>query len=626
MCGITGIFQNGDVAGIDPETLIPMTEALRHRGPDQMTYFIDGNVGFGFRRLSIIDLENGQQPFFNEERSVAVICNGEIYNYKELRAGLKEKGYCFRTECDIEVLLPLYLEYGIAFLDKLNGQFAIAIADKNKDLLFLARDHVGICPLFYWMSDDTLLFASEIKALLRHPMVGKEVDLTGLDQTLSFPGLVSPVTMFKNIKSIRPGHYLLIKNGRLSEFEFWDLCYPENDHLYESRSESYYAEKLEELLLQSIKYRLNADVPVGFYLSGGLDSSLVGAMMRSVNPGNAYESFSISFPSYDNRDIDESNYQKIVSAHIRSKNNEIPFDWSEISGRMREMIYFSECPLKETYNTCSLALSNAVRQKNVKVILSGEGADELFGGYVGYRFDVHRSLERKDKSLEVMLEDQEREMLWGDPEFFYEKNYYEFSEIKRSLYSGRVNEAYFGFDACRTLGINKERLRNRSSLHKRSYLDFKLRLSDHLISDHCDRTCYANSVEGRYPFLDRDLIEFTRSIPPHLKLNGLVEKYILKKVGAKYLPSCVVERQKQGFVAPGSPYLLRNNIEWVNDLLSYDRIKRQGYFNPDTVERIKKIYSNPNFKLNLPYDSDLLIIVLTFNIFLDVFEITEYPN
>src|SRR5690606_20749375 len=253
-------------------------------------------------------------------------------------------------------------------------------------------------------------------------------------------------------------------------------------------------------------------------------------------------------------------------------------------------------------NTCSLALSKKVRENDIKVILSGEGADEIFGGYVGYKFDESRKNSKNIKDITDFLECDVRSKLRGDAEFFYEKNYYEFQETTRALYSDSVNDRYNDFKCLTSLAIDKEKLRNRHILHKRSYADFKLRLSDHLIADHCDRATYANSVEGRYPFLDINLIEFVKLIPPHLKLNGLVDKYILKECSKKYIPEIIWSRQKFGFVAPGSPQLLRNNTEWVNDLLSYERIKKQGYFNADTVENLKRLYKSENFKLNLPFD------------------------
>jgi asparagine synthase (glutamine-hydrolysing) len=624
MCGITGIFDIRSKYSIEKEVLTSMADAIRHRGPDEASCFIDGNTGFGFRRLSIIDLAHGHQPYFTDDQRVRMICNGEIYNYKELRHELQQKGYRFSTNCDVEVVLHGYLEHGAAFIERLQGQFAIAVSDARTNSLLLARDQFGICPLFYTVVDDVLIFGSEIKSLLRHPAVKKEVDITGLDQVFAFPGPVSPTTLFKNINSLKPGHFLQVKDGRISTHEYWDLDYHPEAYNYENRSESSYVEELEEILLTSIRYRLNADVPVGFYLSGGLDSSLIAAMMKKLNPDVSYQSFSIGFPALDHREIDERKYQQMVARHVNSRHTEIAFDWPEIEQRLRQAIYYAECPLKETYNTCSLALSAQVQQQGVKVILSGEGSDELLGGYVGYRFDVQRSTQQYEKDLEALLEDQMNEQLWGDANFIYEKRHMSFRETVQALYSDAVNENFHAFDCLERLPIDKRKLHNRHPFHRRSYLDMKLRLSDHLIADHGDRVAYANSIEGRYPFLDVNLAAFVKTIPPEIKLKNLVEKYILKEVAKKYLPTEIFTRQKQGFVAPGSPHLLRNNIEWINDMLSYDRIRRQGYFNPDTIERLKKIYRKDDFKLNLPFDSDLLIVVLTFNIFLDVFDMPDF--
>jgi asparagine synthase (glutamine-hydrolysing) len=623
MCGITGIYNINNERDIRKDVLVAMADAIKHRGPDDSTYLIDGNLGLGFQRLSIIDLAHGRQPFYSDDQSVVTICNGEIYNYKELRQELLNKGYRFKTNCDIEVVAPLYEEYGIDFVKKLNGQFAIALFDKTNQAFYLVRDQFGICPMFYTVVDGTIIFGSEIKAILKHPMVKREVNLTALDQLFSFPGIVSPTTFFKNVISLKPGHFLKVSNGDITTHEYWDLVYPFESDISEEKPESYYVDRLEELLLQSVKYRLNSDVPVGFYLSGGLDSSLVGAMMKTINPDFRYKSFSIGYPRDEDSEHDERKYQRLMAKNVNSIHNEISFDWASVADRLKDAIYYSEGALKESYNTCSLALSEAVRGSDVKVVLSGEGSDELLGGYVGYRFDVQRREQSKEKNLEELLEGQIRQKLWGDSDFFYETNHYEFRETTKALYSDKVNSRYSSFDCLAQLEIDKKKIDGRHPFHKRSYLDFKLRLSDHLISDHADRVNYANSVEGRYPFLDMNLINFISTIPPQVKLKGLVEKYILKEVAKKYLPTEINTRQKFSWVAPGSSQLLRNNVEWIEDMLSYDRIKRQGYFNPDTVERLKKMYRKENFKLNLPYDSDLLIVILTFNIFLEVFDMPD---
>ena len=257
------------------------------------------------------------------------------------------------------------------------------------------------------------------------------------------------------------------------------------------------------------------------------------------------------------------------------------------------------------------------------MVLNGEGSDELFAGYVGYRFDKARRTHSKSHDLETILGGEMREKFWGDADFYYEKDEYPFREVKQALYAEPVSASLSEFECMNFPVINKDRLRGRHVLHKRSYLDFKLRLGHHLIADHGDRMTMANSIEARYPFLDYDLVEFCQEIPPDLKLNGLTEKYILKKAADNLIPRQIVEREKFGFVAPGSPALLQQKIDWVYDLLSYERIKRQGYFNPDTVEFLKTKYSRKDFKLNLTLEDDLLIVVITFGLFLELFQLPD---
>jgi asparagine synthase (glutamine-hydrolysing) len=620
MCGFAGYIDINNERGVDADTLVAMTNKLTHRGPDSSGYFIEDNLGLGFRRLSIIDLEAGDQPIFNEDKSVVLMCNGEIYNYLELRKGLIQQGHVFRTNSDVEVLLHLYEEDGLDFLNKLNGQFAFVIYDRKKKRLFVARDHFGINPLYYTVKDGVFIFASEIKAILEHPAATREVDLTGLDQIFSFPGLVSPRTMFRGIESLKGGNYLTVENGEIKTVEYWDLDYPKVGELSYDQPEEYYVDELKNLFTRSTEYRLQSDVPVGFYLSGGLDSSMIAAMINQVSPNRSRHSFSIGF---GDKALSEAKYQNMMAKHVDSMHHEIMFGWPEISERLSNMIYHCECPVKETYNTCSMALSQAARNAGVKVILTGEGADELFAGYVGYRFDQFGIRNAKKHDLQTVLEEEVREKLWGNKDLFYEIDQYSFRETKTALYSSDVNAQFPEFDCVNFGVVNKERLRDRHYIHQRSYLDFKLRLSDHLISDHGDRMALANSVEARYPFLDLNLIEFSRHIPPHLKLNNFTEKYILKRVADGLVPAEIINREKFGFIAPGSPYLIQQKIEWIDDMLSYDRIKRQGYFNPDVIERLKKQYGREGFKLNFPFESDLLIVVLTFGIFLDVFNLAS---
>jgi asparagine synthase (glutamine-hydrolysing) len=618
MCGIAGFIDLKEPRPVDERVLARMTNTLVHRGPDADGYFTEPGIGLGFRRLAIIDPIGGDQPLFNEDGSIVSICNGEIFNYRELRDGLMKRNHTFKTNCDVEVLPHLYEESGAEFLNRLNGQFAFAIYDRRRKSLLLARDHFGINPLFYTVVEGVLIFASEIKAILKHPLVRPEVNLAGLDQILSFPGLISPQTMFKNIFSLKSGHFLVVSNGEVRVSEYWDLDYPACGEVSFDKPEAYYIERLGELFERSVAYRLQADVPVGFYLSGGLDSSMIAAMISRLSTQKRH-AFSISF---SDAAISEHKYQSLMAEHVNADLHDIKFGWQEISNRLRDMIYHCECPVKETYNTCSMALSEAARDTGVPVVLTGEGADELFAGYVGYRFDSLGLRDNGRDDLETMLEEEFQERFWGDKKLFYETDQLALQEIKGALYTPDLYESFEEFDCLRAPLVNRERIRNRHPVHQRSYLDFKLRLSDHLIGDHGDRMALANSVEARYPFLDIDLVEFSRTIPPELKLNQYVEKYILRKIAEGLVPQQILTREKYGFHAPGSPYLMSQNQDWINDLLSYSLIKRQGVFNADAIERLKKQYTREGFKLNLPFESDLLAIVLTFGVFLNTFELS----
>ncbi len=637
MCGINGILHFESERRVDSDLIKVMSDTIIHRGPDDEGFYIDGSVGLGFRRLSIIDLATGQQPLFNEDRSTACVCNGEIFNYKDLRKELESRGHRFKTNTDVEVLPHLYEEMGAEMVHRLVGQFAFAIYDKREQRLLLARDHVGIAPLFYTIFDKSLIFASEIKAILSYPGIPRKVNLTTLDQILTFPGPVSPSTMFEGIHAVPPGHLVLVGNGfnercrdlngrtgGLNEScvklrEYWDLRYPKSDEINHNQSEADCIEKIEKALLKAVERRLQADVPVGFYLSGGLDSSLIASFISKIQKEKRH-SFSIGFTESN---IDERLYQKIMADKVGSLHNETLFDWNSISERLKQAVYHAETPLKESYDTCSIALSELVRKNNIKVVLTGEGADELFAGYVGYRFDLERQNNSYStmQDVEDMLDREIRERVWGDPDFLYERNFYEFNEIKKVVYAEDILSSFNSFDCTQNPIVEYDKIAGLHPVHKRSYIDFKLRIADHLLADHGDRAAFANSVEARYPFLDIDLIEVVKILPPQLLIQGGMEKYILKKMALKHLPNDIIERKKFAFVAPGSPYLLRQNIEWIEDLLSFETIKRQGYFNPNTVENLKKMYRADGFTLSQTFENDLLMIILTFGIFLELFNV-----
>jgi len=620
MCGFTGIFTPKGKYIIEKKQLDDMLQKIVHRGPDENGFHLENKFGVGFCRLSILDLSGGKQPMYNETKSLISVCNGEIFNYQELKEELIQKGHQFKSQCDVEVLVHLYEEYGKDFISRLNGQFAFAIYDREKEELLLARDQVGIVPLFYHSSDKALIFGSEIKALLPHPLVQRKVDLTGLDQVMTLPGLVSPRTMFEGIEALPPGHLLVARKGKVEIQQYWDLQYPTEAAGQPPKSPAHYMEQLDELMKQSVNYRLLADVPVGFYLSGGLDSSLIASYVHALKPDLQRHSFSIVFA--DNA-IDERVYQRDVAGRVNSLHHEIEFSQDKLVQWFRSMILHGEAPVKESYNTCSLALSQAVREQDVKVILTGEGADELFAGYLGYRLGS-RSQENSAQSISMIQERELRQQLWGDPDFFYEKNYLEFQDTKKMLFSEGLNQQFINFNCLQKPLLDKSKIAGRHHIHQRSYLDFKLRMADHLLADHGDRVAYANSIEARYPFLDINLIEFVTTLPPSLLVYQGQEKFILKLLAARYLPTSITKREKFAFVAPSSAQLLRLNLPWVQDTLSYARIKRQGYFNPDVIERLKKRYADPNFTLSQTFENDLLMIVLSFGLFLEIFDLPDF--
>jgi asparagine synthase (glutamine-hydrolysing) len=621
MCGFVGCFTPYQSSLVELELLQRMTDTLRHRGPDDQRLLRQPGLGLGFRRLAIIDVVGGQQPIYNEDGSVVLVCNGEIYNYRALRESLRLHGHQFHSEVDVEVLVHLYEEHGPAFLEQLNGQFALALYDSRRRLMLLARDPVGIAPLFYVWRQETLLFASEIKALLEHPLVERRVDLTGLDQVLTLPGPVSPRTLFAGVSSLPPGHYLCLSDGTFESRGYWDLDYPLWEEIDPTVPPD--IDELEARLRQAVAYRLQADVPVGFYLSGGLDSSLIAALIndidRTAGATRPRHAFSIGFTEGH---IDERPYQERMARQVEACHHTEIFTAQDIEMRLRQAIRHAEGPLKESYDTCSLALSALVHKHALKVVLTGEGADELFGGYVGYRLDQQQRMEAvEDLSLEGQLEREVRTQLWGDASFFYERDYATFEDVKTALYAPSLVAHLKSFDCCRQPLVDPVKLRGRHPLHQRSYVDFKLRLADHLLADHGDRVTYAHSVEARYPFLDLAVIDWVRRTSPQWLVYKYVEKYPLRQVAARYLPAAIARREKFGFVAPSCAVLLQKRVAWVEDLLSYDSIKRGGYFNPDTVERLKTQYRQANFDINTTFDVDLLMIVLTFEIFRDSFSL-----
>ena len=611
MCGICGIYNINGLRPIDGSVIDSMLKKIEHRGPDGMNKVIKDRVGLGFNRLSFIDLTGGMQPISNENDTITLICNGEIFNHQELREELKQKGHTFKTGVDVEVILHLYEEYGTDFVNKLNGQFAIALYDENKDQMLLVRDHVGICPLFYTVADGRIIFASEIKAILEYPGIERKLNMKAVDQLMNYPGVVSPNTFFRNIYSVKPGHMLVVlPEQEIKDVEYWDIIYNPEE---EDKGEAYYVEQLRELLKKAISRRLIADVPIGFYISGGLDSSVVASYIGKYML-NSYYSFSAEI---GDGDLDESRFQKMISESVQSNHYKVKVTEDEIWANIPDVIYHAESAVKESYDTAAFLLSQLVSTSPAKAVLTGQGSDEYFYGYVGYMVDMFRNMQ-KDKMSKEELEVNER--LWGDPYFRFERNHPEIRKIHTQLYSADLRGEIETFSAFAESPVDVSKLKGLSTQKRRSYIDNKLRLSDHLLGEHGDRMFFSHSIEGRHPFLDRELIDFIITVPDKYKLKGVNEKYILKKAGEGIVPEEILKRKKFPFQAPGMSAMIKkpSKIDYLDESL----IRKYGVFDVDYVKKLRQMYTDPNFQLMGAYEIDYLLIVMTVTMLCEQYQLT----
>jgi asparagine synthase (glutamine-hydrolysing) len=617
MCGLAGYVDTTGRRRPDRRTLELMTDTLVHRGPDSVGFFVDEHVALAFRRLAIVGLADGDQPLRNEDGSVVVCCNGEIFNHLELREELEERGHALATSSDVEVLSHLYEESGDDLVHRLNGQFSLALYDRTRRRLLLARDHFGITPLHFALAGGVLVFASEIKALLEHPDVPREVDLAGLDQVLTLPGLVSPCTMFRGVSSLPPGHLLTVEDGDVRMRRYWDLDYPRKDDPPSPDDEETQLERLAAALRRSVALRMRADVDHAYYLSGGLDSSLIAALAAPSAPG-PLRSFSVAFTDPA---LSEHPHQRVVADHLRTDHTELWIGPEDLVEALATVVRHCECPLRESYNGASLLLSRKVHEHGLKVVLTGEGSDELFAGYVGYRFD--RAAERRQRRPGEPLSPEEelRARLWCNPALAYQGDLLGLRERKRALYSREVAARMEDFEATREPLVDLGLLEGRDVVHQRSYLDFKLRLADHLLGDHGDRMALAHSVEARYPFLDVDVVECARQMPPGLKLRGFEEKFAVKRVADGLVPPPILEREKFAFAADASPALLRAKRARMDELLDPARIRREGYFDADEIIELRRREECRSEGLNLVFEDDALMVVITFQLFLEAFDL-----
>jgi asparagine synthase (glutamine-hydrolysing) len=591
---------------VDPGSLKTMLGIIRYRGPDECGILLDEEIGIGNVRLSIIDIVSGQQPFGNDDGTKWIVYNGEVFNYIELRHKLMSKGVRFRTHSDTEVVLRYYELYGSKCLGFFNGQFAFAIWDSRKEELFLARDRVGIRPLFYYSSTSRFIFGSEIKAILASGKVAGEPDYQALQQVFTFWATIAPNTVFKNIKELPPGHFLSVTKEHVKLEHYWDLTFPPDDSdLITNEEEA--GNTLDILLRDAVSIRLRADVPVAAYLSGGIDSSATTYYIKQVAK-DQLNTFSIGFTD---KQYDESHYQKQVSGHLKTHHQAFACSNSDIAECFPEVVYHSEIPLLRSAPAPMYLLSKKVRENNIKVVITGEGADEILGGYnifkemyirrfwAKYPNSAYRPLLLKKLYPYIpQLQRQNGNML----KFFFG---YRLNDISSPVYSHllRWNNSskisyYFEHDILMSLtGYDPiSDLQSRldpgfnafSHLAKAQWLESTIFMSGYLLSSQGDRMAMANSVEGRYPFLDYRVIEYCSKLHPDLKLKGLNEKYLLKKIMKDRLPLTVLNRSKQAYRAPiATSFFGPRRPDYIEEMLSPEVIRQTGIFNPKKVQALR---------------------------------------
>lgn len=605
MCGIAGIFNLKEAREIPESTVARMLSVIKHRGPDEFGMYRDARAALGHARLSIIDLSGGQQPMCNEDSTVWITFNGEIFNYLELREELLERGHKFRTNSDTEVIVHLYEDHGPGCLDYLNGQFAFAIWNKLTRELFLARDRMGIRPLFYSMDAARFYFASEIKALFASGEVDRQVDPAGLDEIFTMWCNVPPRTAFKDVYELPPASYLTVKNGAVSRTRYWDLAFPAEprDISFEDAME-----ELKALLVDSTRLRLRADVPVGAYLSGGLDSSVTTALIRNFS-NSALQTFSVAF---EDAAYDESSFQSEMARALGTEHHEVRCGYSDISDNFPDVVWHTEKPVLRTAPVPLYLLSRLVRENGFKVVLTGEGADEILGGYDIFketkirqfwaRFPESESRPLLLKRLYPYLPAFQgqsrayREAFFNNglsdtsDAFFSHRPRWQTTSKTKLFFSDSLRDSLAGAGAEDAFNAHlAEGFENWPPLSKAQYIESTNLLPGYILSSQGDRVSMANSIEGRFPFLDYRVVEFCAKLPPRYKIKGLNEKYILKKCMKEHLPERIVRRSKQPYLAPDSKsFFSGRRAAYVEDLLSPERIREYGYFNDKAVGLLVK--------------------------------------
>jgi asparagine synthase (glutamine-hydrolysing) len=617
MCGIAGIV---DFKRKPEEHLLRrMLGLIRHRGPDAFGIFTDPYAGLGSARLSIIDLSGGDQPIHNEDKSIWVVYNGEVFNYPDIRENLEKSGHQFYTRTDTEVLVHLYEEYGPNFFNQLNGQFVFALWDQRKEILLLGRDRLGVRPLFFYLQDGYLVFASEMKAIFADPAIPRALDPRALSDIFTCWAPLGTTTPFKNINQLLPGHYATFSRRGITFRRYWHLPFGENS--YVPRSLNDLTEELQHLLYDAARIRLRADVPVGAYLSGGLDSTYVTSIVKQ-NFNNRLCTFSVNFA--DDR-FDEASFQRKAIQTLHTDHKSIWCRDKDIGEIFPQVIWHAEVPLLRTAPAPLFLLSRLVHDNSFKVVLTGEGSDEIFGGYDIFKEDKIRRFWAREPMSKVRpklfqrlypdIFNEENGRSRAFLEGFFRKG---LPQLNSPAYSHKVRwentaqiKAFFshsyqkeieknnGFEA-RFISTLPVDFMNWDPLSRAQYTEISIFLSNYLLSSQGDRMAMGHSVEGRFPFLDHRVVEFACGIPPKYRLRGLKEKFILRKAAEDWIPPELAQRPKRPYRAPISRCFLGEPApDYVEELLAETTIRRKGYFDPGRVKGlVEKCWKQEGFLLS----------------------------
>jgi asparagine synthase (glutamine-hydrolysing) len=629
MCGICGKMLLKEEAAVDQSLIERMSSAMIYRGPDDCGVYTSRKIGLGHRRLSIIDLQTGKQPLSNENGTVWVVFNGEIYNFRELRDELLRRGHTFKTHTDTEVIVHLYEDHGEGFVSKLRGMFAIALWDERSETLILARDRVGIKPLYYFMNDDCLLFGSEIKSILADDAVPREVDLNGLKLLLAYYYIPGEGTLLRGIKKLLPGHCLTVRDGKCVDKEYWDLSFSSpQSNITMNEAE----ERLVEIIKQSVRDHMISDVPVGVLLSGGVDSTAL-LSFAVEETDRRISTFTIGFEGASF--ADERAYARIAADKFGTEHYDLSITANDFREFLPGYVWHMEEPICEPPGIALYYVSRLAKDR-VKVLISGEGGDEAFAGYQNYRNLVW--LERIKKIAgplrrgcgqfasfltrgEMLGRFNQYSQLMTMP---FEQYYLSRTSSPFTFFNIHADNLYsphlLDSSADNNSELDKYResffpsIENLHLLNKMLYIDTKTWLPDDLLLK-ADKMTMANSIELRVPLLDHIVLEYAASLPTEYKLNGFATKYILKKAFEGRIPHEILYRKKTGFPVPYEHWLARDLKKYVQDLLLDERTLNRGYFQRDAIGRLLEANSR-----RLEYSKEiflLLVIELWHRCFID---------